>query len=286
MRGWWKRIVEFKHGGEFLYKHNRNISIFAACRQKSSVQFLSRPNLPKLAYQSLKGKNPGVVYLPGFGTTMAAQKAIALEEFCKSLGHAFIRFDYTGCGASEGNNAECTLGRWKKDVLSVLDELTKGPQILVGSSMGGWLMLLVALSRPDRIAALVGVSTAADFFVSAYNRLPIDVRKEIEDAGEWKLYTRQIEEGVYNIQYSFIKEAQNHCLLNSPIPITCPVRLIHGMKDEDVPWQISMQVADRLLSTDVDVILRKHGQHRMTEKDDIKLMVYTVDDLIDKLTTL
>ncbi|XP_038234807.1 palmitoyl-protein thioesterase ABHD10, mitochondrial isoform X2 [Dermochelys coriacea] len=211
-----------------------------ACRQKSSISFLSRPDRPNLAYNKIKGKNPGVVFLPGLNSNMNGQKAVALEDFCKSLGHAFVRFDYTGCGSSDGNLQECTVGKWRKDVLSVLDELTDGPQ----------------------------------------------VQKEIEEKGEWKLPTRHNEEGFYCLSYEFIKEAENHCLLSNPIPITCPIKLIHGMKDEDVPWQVSMQIADHVVSTDVDVILRKVGQHRMSEKDDMKLLVYTVDDLIDKLTTL
>lgn len=111
-------------------------------------------------------------------------------------------------------------------------------------------------------------------------------RKEFEEQGVWKFPTKCNEEGVYTVSMDLLKEAENHCVLQSPIPITCPVRLIHGLKDEDVPWHISLQVAERVLSNDVDVILRRQGQHRMTDKDDIKLMVYTIDDLIDKLTTM
>ncbi|XP_036381129.1 abhydrolase domain containing 10, depalmitoylase a isoform X2 [Megalops cyprinoides] len=255
-------------------------------RQKSTVQYASRPDLPKLAYRKVKGKSPGVVFLPGFASNMGGQKAEALEEFCRSLGHSYLRFDYTGCGASEGVGAECTVGSWKRDVLFVLDELVDGPQILVGSSMGGWLMLLAAIARPEKTAALVGIATAADHFVTAYKSLPLEARKEIEEKGEWTVATKHNEEGSYTLSTTFLQEAENHCVLQCPIPVTCPVRLIHGLKDEDIPWHISMQVADRVLSTDVDVILRKHGQHRMAEKDDIKLMVYTIDDLIDKLTTL
>ncbi|XP_056413466.1 palmitoyl-protein thioesterase ABHD10, mitochondrial [Hyla sarda] len=257
-----------------------------ACRLKSSIQYLARKDLPKLAYSKLKGKSPGVIFLPGYASDMNAQKAVALEDFCKSLGHSFIRFDYTGCGNSEGNIKECTIGKWKKDVLSILDDVSEGPQILVGSSMGGWIMLLAALSRPEKIAALVGVAPAADYFVTVFNQLSTEEKKAAEEKGEWKLVSKYSEEGVYTIPYSFIKEAENHCLLNSPIPISAPVRLIHGMKDEDVPWHVSMQIAERVVSNDVDVILRKHGLHRMSEKDDIKLLVYTIDDLIDKLTTL
>lgn len=114
----------------------------------------------------------------------------------------------------------------------------------------------------------------------------IQVRKECEDNGSWRIPTKSNEEGVYTVSMDFLRDAENHCILQSPIPITCPVRLIHGLKDEDVPWHISMQVAERVLSPDVDIILRRHGLHRMAEKDDIKLIVYTIDDLIDKLTTM
>ncbi|XP_049321541.1 abhydrolase domain containing 10, depalmitoylase a [Astyanax mexicanus] len=255
-------------------------------RHKTTVQYATRPDLPRLAYRKLKGKGPGVVFLPGYASNMGGLKAEALEEFCRSLGHSYLRFDYTGCGASEGQMADYNLGTWKKDVLYVLDELVDGPQILVGSSMGGWLMLLAALARPEKIAALVGIATAADHFVTAFNSLPIETKKEIEEKGSWSFPTRHNEEGSYTMSLDFLKEAENHCVLQSPIPVSCPVRLLHGMKDGDVPWHVSMQVAERVLSKDVDVILRKHAQHRMSEKDDIKLMVYTIDDLIDKLTTL
>lgn len=255
-------------------------------RHKSTVQYASRPDLPKLAYRKVKGKSPGVLFLPGYGSNMNGQKAESLEEFCRSLGHSYLRFDYTGHGASEGVLSEGTIGTWKKDVLFVLDELAEGPQILVGSSIGGWLMLLAAIARPEKTAALVGISTAADHIVTSFNSLPLETRKEFEEKGEWTVPTKHSEEGHYKFSMDFLKEAENHCVLQSPIPITCPVRLIHGLKDEDVPWHISMQVAERVLSPDVDVILRRHGQHRMSEKDDIKLMVYTIDDLIDKLTTL
>ncbi|XP_051881897.1 palmitoyl-protein thioesterase ABHD10, mitochondrial-like isoform X3 [Pristis pectinata] len=214
-------------------------------------------------------------------------------------------FDYTGCGESGGNFSECTIGQWKKDVLSLLDELTEGPQfqnnkkgkgpeakvwapcmILVGSSLGGWLMLLAAIARPERVVALVGIATGADYLVTAFRQLPLETKKEIEEKDEWYLPNKQKEAGFYKIPYSFIKEAENHCVLHSTIPITCPVRLIHGMEDEHIPWQISLKVAENLLGSDVDLILRKQGQHRMAEKDDVKLIVYTIDDLIDKLSTL
>ncbi|NXO04280.1 ABHDA protein, partial [Rhinopomastus cyanomelas] len=260
--------------------------ILLVYRLKSSVSFLARSDQPSLAYRKLKGRNPGVIFLPGFKSNMNGEKATALEDFCSSLGHAYIRFDYTGCGSSAGNFGECTIGKWRKDVLSVLDELADGPQILVGSSMGGWLMLHAAIARPEKVAALVGVAVAADHLVTSFKKLTLEAQKEIEDKGEWKFPTKHSEDGYYSLTYNFLREAENHCVLNSPIPIMCPVRLIHGMKDSDVPWQVSLQVADRVLSKDVDVILRKVGQHRMSEKEDIKLLVNTIDDLIDKLAVL
>ncbi|CAG04204.1 unnamed protein product [Tetraodon nigroviridis] len=271
-------MEDARHRFQIVWKGTRE--------HKSTVQYASRPDLPKLAYRRLKGKSPGVLFLPGYGSNMNGQKAESLEEFCKSLGHSYLRFDYTGHGASEGLLSEGTIGTWKKDVLYVLDELAEGPQILVGSSIGGWLMLLAAIARPEKTAALVGISSAADHIVTSFNSLPIETRKEFEAKGEWTVPSKHAEGGHYKFSMDFLREAENHCVLHSPIPVTCPVRLIHGLKDEDVPWHISMQVAERILSPDVDVILRRHGQHRMSEKDDIKLMVYTIDDLIDKLTTM
>ncbi|KAM5335227.1 palmitoyl-protein thioesterase ABHD10, mitochondrial isoform 2-T2 [Glossophaga mutica] len=195
------------------------------------------------------------------------------------------RFDYSGVGNSDGNFQECTVGRWRKDVLSIIDELAEGPQILVGSSLGGWLMLHAAIARPQKVVALIGVAAAVDGLVTKFNQLPVEVKKEIEMKGVWSMPSKYNKDGVYHIQYSFIKEAEHHCLLHSPIPVNCPLRLLHGMKDDAVPWHTSLQVADRVVSTDVDVILRKHSDHRMKEKADIQLLVYTIDDLIDKLST-
>ncbi|XP_057621835.1 palmitoyl-protein thioesterase ABHD10, mitochondrial [Chionomys nivalis] len=257
-----------------------------ACRQKVSLCFLNRPDLPSLAYKKLKGKTPGIIFIPGYLSDMNGKKALAIEEFCKSLGHACIRFDYSGIGNSDGNLAECTVGKWRKDVLSILDDVAEGPQILVGSSLGGWLMLHAAIARPEKVVALIGIATAADGLVTQFRALSVEAQKEIEMKGEWTLPSKYNEEGFYHVPYSFIKEAEHHCLLHSPIPVTCPVRLLHGMKDNIMPWHTSLQVADRIVGPDVDVILRKHSDHRMKEKADIHLLVCTIDDLIDKLSTV
>ncbi|XP_006895418.1 PREDICTED: mycophenolic acid acyl-glucuronide esterase, mitochondrial [Elephantulus edwardii] len=254
------------------------------CRQKASLSILKRPDLPNLAYKKLKGRSPGVIFIPGYYSNMNGTKALAIEEFCKSLGQAYIRFDFSGIGSSDGILRDCTLGKWRKDVLSIIDDLADGPQILVGSSLGGWLMLHAAIARPEKIVALIGIAAATDSIVTQFNQLSVEARKEIEVKGEWIISSRCSEQ-VSHIPYSFIKEAEHHCLLHSPIPVNCPIRLLHGMKDDIVPWQTSMHIADRVISTDVDIILRKDSDHRMKEKADIQLIVCTIDDVIDKLTT-
>ncbi|XP_072886225.1 palmitoyl-protein thioesterase ABHD10, mitochondrial-like isoform X2 [Hemitrygon akajei] len=204
----------------------------------SSMQFLTRLSLPRLAYYRIAAKNPGVVFLSGFKSNMNGEKALALEAFCDSAGYSFIRFDYTGCGSSEGNSEDCLLGDWKNDVLTVLDNLTTGPQL----------------------------------------------KKEAEVMGQYNMPSRYSVTGYHTIKYDFVKEAEGHCLLQGSIPISCPVRLLHGMKDDIVPWQNSITVAEQLTSDDVDVIFRKNGDHRLSQPDDLKLLVAVVDDLMQKLT--
>ncbi|XP_072139957.1 uncharacterized protein [Mobula birostris] len=157
----------------------------------SSMQFLRRLSLPRLAYHRISAKNPGVMFLSGFKSNMNGEKALALEAFCDSAGYSFVRFDYTGCGSSEGNSEDCLLRDWKNDVLTVLDNLTTGPQILVGSSMGGWLMLLASLARPEKVAGMVGIATAADHLVTAFRQLPAELKKEAEVMGQYNMPSRQ-----------------------------------------------------------------------------------------------
>ncbi|XP_072449385.1 palmitoyl-protein thioesterase ABHD10, mitochondrial-like [Chiloscyllium punctatum] len=250
----------------------------------TSIQFLTRLSLPRLAYHKISGRNPGVVFLSGFKSDMNAVKALAMEEFCRSAGHSFVRFDYTGCGSSEGDSEDCKLGDWKNDVLTVLDTLTTGPQVLVGSSMGGWLMLLAALAKPERVAGLVGIATAADHFVTVLNQLPSEARADIERTGKYNMPSKYSASGFYTMRYNFIKESEEHCLLQSSINILCPVRLLHGMKDDVVPWHVSVKVAEQFVSNDVDIILRKSAEHRFSEDEDIKLLTTVVSELLQKLT--
>jgi pimeloyl-ACP methyl ester carboxylesterase len=223
-----------------------------------------------------------VIFMGGFKSDMTGTKALALEQFCRRDGRSFVRFDYQGHGASSGRFEDGTLGLWAADALAVFDAATAGPQIIVGSSMGGWIALLTALARPDRVAGLVGVAAAPDFTEDLiWGQLDEDERYvlmedgvlyEDSDYGEPYPYTREL-----------IEDGRRHLLLREPIPLTCPVRLLHGMRDADVPWRTSQRLCDRLVGEDVRITLVKDGDHRLSRPQDIALLCRTVGDLLRDL---
>lgn len=214
---------------------------------------------------------------------MTGTKAMALEAHCRGRKQAFLRFDYQGHGRSSGRFEDGTIGLWMSDALEVLDQLTEGPQILVGSSMGGWIMLLVALARPRRVAALVGIAAAPDFVVPMWEGFSPDIRQAIEQEGIYRapsLYSPT----PYAITKKLIEDGRNRLLLDRPIPLDCPVRLLHGMKDPDVPWETSMRLAAALDSADVETILVKEGDHRLSMPEDIERLCATVDTLSARIS--
>ncbi|MGH6720226.1 MAG: alpha/beta fold hydrolase, partial [Alphaproteobacteria bacterium] len=204
-------------------------------------------------------------------------KALALDAQCRESGRAFVRFDYLGHGASSGAFADGTIGRWTDDTLAVLDRLTEGPQVLVGSSMGGWIMLLAALARPERVAGLVGVAAAPDFTEDLMWRTYDEAtqRRILEDGAVTMPGTYDGEP--YPVTRALIEDGRRHLLLDKPIPIRCPVRLVHGMADPDVPWRTALRLAERLGSPDVIVTLVKDGDHRLAREQDIALMIAQVE---------
>ena len=210
---------------------------------------------------------------------MTGTKALYLEEYCRSRGRAYVRFDYFGHGASSGDFADGTIGRWRDDAIAVIDSLTEGPQILVGSSMSGWIMLLAALARPQRIAALVGVAAAPDFTEELlWPRLTPAQRREIEERGRVVLPSVYDTAG-YLYTRALFEDGRCHLLLGGPIPLDIPVRLLHGLRDESVPWRLSLRLAERLASRDVTVTLIKDGDHRLSSPSDLALLARTLDAL-------
>jgi pimeloyl-ACP methyl ester carboxylesterase len=247
---------------------------------RQQPQILARDDGATIAYHRLEGKSPGIVFLGGFMSDMTGTKAMALEAFCRERGQAFLRFDYFAHGASSGAFAAATIGRWKDDALSVLDRLAEGPQILVGSSMGGWLMLLAARARPERVAALVGIAPAPDATEDLmWRRLSPTQQQAMWRDGSLTISSAYDPAG-YVLTRQLIEEARSHLLLRAPLAVACPVRLIHGMRDPDVPWPTSLRLAERLAGADVTVTLVGDGDHRLSRADDLARLRRTLDTLL------
>ncbi|WP_417516539.1 alpha/beta fold hydrolase [Minwuia sp.] len=241
---------------------------------------LQRPDGESIAYHRLEGKAPGVIFCGGFMSDMTGTKAIALEEHCRTRGQAFVRFDYLGHGQSSGDfAAKGCISRWADDAAAVLTELTDGPQIVVGSSMGGWVALKLALSHQEPVAALVGIAPAPDFTVWMWEDLTSEQQSELTDKGQIRVHSEYDPDG-YVITRQLIDDGTpNFVLTDAEIPLDMPVRLLHGMADPDVPWQHSLRIAQHLRSADVRISFSKSGDHRLSEPGDLDLLRATIDEL-------
>jgi len=244
-------------------------------------EILARPDGATIAYHKTEGSAPGVVFMGGFMSNMAGTKAVALEHFCRATGRGFLRFDYQGHGASSGEFTDGCIGLWSRDAIAALDELTEGPQVLVGSSMGGWIMLLTALARPDRVAGLVGLAAAPDFTeVLMWQHYPPEIRATLERDGI-HYEPSEYEDGPYPITMKLIEDGRRHLVLERPIAVHCPVRLIHGMADSAVPWEHALRISEMLLSNHVSVTLVKDGDHRLSRDQDLDLLCRIVAHLCE-----
>jgi len=254
------------------------MSMPAATRDPPSL--LRRADGATIAYRRRPGRGPGIVFLGGFMSDMTGTKAEALDRFCAGRGQAFLRFDYFAHGASSGAFKDATIGRWLDDAIAVLDGLTEGPQVLVGSSLGGWIMLLLARARPERVKALVGIAAAPDFTEDLmWAEFTAEQRQAITREGFLRMPSAYDPEG-YLYTLALIEEGRRHLLMRAPIAIDCPVRLLHGMRDADVPWRTSLAIAERLASRDVRVTLAKDGDHRLSTEADLALLTATLEPLL------
>jgi pimeloyl-ACP methyl ester carboxylesterase len=247
----------------------------------SSSAILPRHDGATIAYHRLAGRGPGVVFLGGFRSDMTGTKASFLEQYCRRRGLAYVRFDYFGHGASSGDVALGTIGRWAEDAVAVLDALTEGRQILIGSSMGGWIMLLAALARTERIYALVGIAAAPDFTENLWLRLDAAQRQACCKTGAVTLPSKYDAVG-YTYPLRLFEDGRRHLVTRAEIPLLCPVRLLHGMLDDAVPWQTSLRLAERLQSRDVAVTLVKEGDHRLSSGADLARLSATLDELLGR----
>ncbi len=228
-----------------------------------------------LAYHLHPGSGPVLIFLPGYASDMTGSKALALEAWALAEGRAFLRFDYRGCGASPGAFEDQTLAGWRDDVLAMIDRVA-GPVILIGSSMGGWLMLLAALARPARIAGLVGIAAAPDFTDWGFTD---EEKRALAEGGRIErpsIYSDT--PTVYT--HRFWQSGEANRVMAGPIDIDVPVRLLHGQADPDVPWQRSVALAALLRSSRVQTWLVKDGDHRLSRDADIALLIRATQDVI------
>lgn len=231
---------------------------------------LDRGDGVELSWASLPGRTPTVVFLPGFRSDMNGSKALDLAEFCADRGQAMLRLDYSGHGESGGRFEDGTIGRWTADALAVIDQ-TVGDIVLVGSSMGGWIALLTALARPGRVVGLVGIAAAPDFTERLmWQAMAPAERIALQRDGVLPVPSQYGD--AYPITLQLIEEGREHLVLDAPIELNCPVRLLHGQQDPDVPWELALRTAAAIISDDVQVTLVKDGDHRLSRPEDLMLL--------------
>ena len=233
-----------------------------------------------IAYHRVSGTQPGVVFLCGHGSDMNGSKAIYTQAWAERRGQSFLRFDYSGHGQSDGDFLKTGISDWTRDTVDMIDAHTDGPQIVVGSSLGGWIMLNLALARPDRVAALVGIAAAPDFTEELiWNPLNDAAKADFKTSGQITLENPYADDPVI-YPYHLIEDGRQHLRLQTQLLINVPVRLLHGMRDAEVPWQTATRLADKLQSDDVEVMLDKTATHRYSEPRQLAQLERVLDDLV------
>lgn len=226
-------------------------------------------------HNATPGRGPTIVFLPGYASDMTGTKALALEDWARARGRAFVRFDYRGHGADAANFTRYTLADWRDDAVAMIDAID-GPVVLVGSSMGGWIMLLAALARPDRVAGLVGIAAAPDFTDWGFDA----AQKALLQTGETLSEESHYGPDPTLTTAAFWQSGQSLLLLGDTIPFDGPVHLLQGQADPDVPWRTALMLAERLRTADVRVTLIKDGDHRLSREGDLALLIAAVAEVV------
>jgi pimeloyl-ACP methyl ester carboxylesterase len=244
------------------------------------TSFFTKANGTRIAFNHVQGNrnkaSPTLVFLPGYMSDMQGTKALALEAWAIKYGHGMLRFDYAGCGESEGDFSKATFDGWRDDTVALIELVVRGPVILIGSSMGGWMMLMVALALGSDVKALVGIAAAPDFTDWGFND---EQRTTIYRDGVIYADNPYGPEPTPTWRALFESGVANQ-MLGKDIPIHCPVRLLHGQADADVPWKLSVKLAAALQSDDVRVTLIKDGDHRLSREADVALLIDAVAELV------
>ena len=233
----------------------------------------------RIAWHRTPGQGPGVVFLGGFKSNMAGTKALYLQEWAQAQGRAFLRFDYSGHGQSSGDFLDGAIGDWFEDALAAITALTKGPQILVGSSMGGWIALLLARAIPDRIAGLVGIAAAPDFTEdSMWQGFDAAQRAELAQQGQVALPSDYADEP-YIITRRLIEEGRTRLVLRSPLTLPFPVRLLQGTADSDVPPEVALRLLDHANAEDIRLTLVKGADHRFSSAACLAMITTAINEI-------
>jgi len=239
----------------------------------------------RIAVCARSGAAPGLFWLGGFNSDMKGTKALALDAWAAEHGRACVRFDYSGHGESGGKFIDGTIGRWLEESLAVFEQSCRGPQVVIGSSMGGWMALLLAREVAKRakdasLAGLVLIAPAPDFTQELmWNGFSPEIRREIEEKGVWMRPSQYGDGSPYPITRALIEEGRNHLLLGSSIEVGCPVRILQGAKDPDVPWQHAFALVHRLPADDVVLTMIQDGDHRLSRPQDIARLLAAVAEI-------
>lgn len=246
----------------------------------TDVQFFDRNDGERIAYRKIAGAGPGVLWVGGFRSSMAGTKAAFLADWALRRGRAALLYDHFAQGLSSGDFAKATIDRWRDDCLAVVDTLCQGPQIVVASSMGGWISNLLVRARPARIAAVVWLAPAPDFTEDLmWDLLPEAVQREILETGSWQYRS---ETDCYPITKALIDSGRRNLVLDKPLAADFPIRILHGMADAEVPWRRTLKLVAGIAG-DVQLAYVKNGGHRLSAPGELKALERTLDALIEDL---
>jgi len=240
-----------------------------------TILFRTTQNGHRIAYQHQPGEGRGVLFCGGYRSSMESTKATALADWCAARSIPYTRFDYFAHGASDGEFIDYTIGAAIADTLEIIDHIAAEQLIVVGSSMGSWVGMQAAIQRPMQVKAFVGIASAPDFTDRLMlKKFPPALRKQLEDEGV--VYLPDFDDNEYPVTMKFITEARRHLMLDHPIPLSIPVQLIQGQRDDDVPWETSLHIAEKLTGDDVAITFVKDGDHRLNRPQDLALMLEAV----------
>lgn len=249
----------------------------------SDPSMLDTPQGRRIAYHRTDGAGPGVVFLGGLRSDMEGTKALFLEDWARATGRAFLRFDYSGHGQSSGVIEEGAIGDWHQDAVMAISSLTEGPQVLVGSSMGGWQALLLARAMPDRVAGLVGIAAAPDFTEdSMWGGFDEAQRRALMEEGQVALPS-DYSDDPYIISRRFIEEGRTRLVLRDPLPLPFPARFLQGTADTDVDMSVALRLLDHAEGPDIRLTLVKNADHRFSTPDCLDLITATVEEVLTRV---